>query len=111
MKKVIICRRAYCYQQPLLLRRTQKAKAALETAKGFVRQGDYPNAILILNRALQKDASNFELQKDLAFAYYLQRDYAHAMGVAKPLADREDADINLTRSLALFTKPWKKKGL
>jgi Tfp pilus assembly protein PilF len=81
-----------------------ESKAALETAKGFVRQGDYPNAILILNRALQKDASNFELQKDLAFAYYLQRDYAHAMGVAKPLADREDADIQSYQILGLIYK-------
>ena len=80
------------------------SKAALETAKGFVRQGDYPNAILVLNRALQKDASNFELQKDLAFAYYLQRDYAHAMGVAKPLAEREDADVQSFQILGLVYK-------
>lgn len=81
-----------------------ESKAALETAKGFVRQGDYPNAILILNRALQKDAGNFELQKDLAFAYYLQRDYAHAMGVAKPLAEREDADVQSFQILGLVYK-------
>lgn len=81
-----------------------ESKAAQETAKGFVRQGDYPNAILVLNRALQKDASNFELQKDLAFAYYLQRDYAHAMGVARPLADREEADVPSYQILGLIYK-------
>lgn len=80
------------------------SKAAQETAKGFVRQGDYPNAILVLNRALQKDGSNFDLQKDLAFAYYLQRDYAHAMGVAKPFAERADADVQSFQILGLIYK-------
>lgn len=82
----------------------QDSKSLQETAKGFVRQGDYPNAIMILNRALQKDAANLDLQKDLAFAYYLQRDYAHAMGVAKPITEREDADIQSYQILGMIYK-------
>lgn len=103
MKKLLFAA-SLLFSAGLAVAQDTESKAALETAKGFVRQGDYPNAILILNRALQKDAGNFELQKDLAFAYYLQRDYAHAMGVAKPLAEREEADVQSFQILGLVYK-------
>ena len=79
-------------------------KSAQETAKNFIRTGDYPNAILILNRALQTESENLELQKDLAFAYFLNRDYARALEVAKPFAGREDADIQSYQILGMIYK-------
>lgn len=82
----------------------QDAKTLQETAKNFVRQGDYSNAILVLNRALQKESENLELKKDLAFAYYLQHDYAHAIEVAKPIVERSDADIQSFQILGLIYK-------
>lgn len=82
----------------------QDAKTLQETAKTFVRQGDYSNAILVLNRALQKDANNLDLNKDLAFAYYLHRDYVRALEVAKPIADRSDADIQSYQILGMVYK-------
>lgn len=63
-----------------------------ETAKTFMRSGDFDNAILVLNRALQKDKNSLELKKDLAMSYYLKRDYAKALDVVKDLIDRDDAD-------------------
>lgn len=64
-----------------------------ETARSFMRQGDFDNAILVLNRALQQDASNLELQKDLTLAYYYKRDYVKALEQVKPMLDRDDADV------------------
>ncbi len=52
-----------------------------------MRQGDYANAILVLNRALESDSDNAEMRKDLALAYYLQRDYPKALDAMKPLVE------------------------
>lgn len=67
--------------------------SARETARSFMRTGDWDNAILVLNKALQSDPSDLELSKDLAFSYLYKRDFARALEVIKPLIDREDADV------------------
>lgn len=64
-----------------------------ETAKGFMRTGDYDNAILVLTRALEQDKNNLEMQKDLVMSFYLKRDYARAVEGVKVLIDRDDADV------------------
>lgn len=64
-----------------------------ETAKSFMRSGDFDNAILVLTRAVQQDSRNKELQKDLAMAYYYKRDFAKALEQIKPLLDGDDADV------------------
>lgn len=64
-----------------------------ETALTFQRQGDYANAILVLNRALQQQPNDMMVLTDIAYTYYLQKDYAKAMEVVKPLLERDDAEI------------------
>jgi tetratricopeptide (TPR) repeat protein len=64
-----------------------------ETARNFMRVGDWDNAILVLNKALQSDPKNLELLKDLAFSYLYDKNYAKALEVVKPLLDRDDADV------------------
>jgi len=68
-------------------------KVLHETAKTFMRSGDYDNAIIVLIRALQSDNKNMELQKDLVMSYYLKRDYAKALEGVKTIVDRDDADV------------------
>ncbi len=63
-----------------------------ETARAFMRQGDYANAILVLNRAIKADAKNIEIAKDLGLNYYFAKDYARALETYKPILEREDAD-------------------
>src|SRR5580765_4967231 len=67
-------------------------KTLHESAKTFMRSGDFDNAIIVLTRALQKDNNNLELQKDLVMSYYLKRDYVKALEGVKSLIDRDDAD-------------------
>jgi tetratricopeptide (TPR) repeat protein len=62
------------------------------TAKAFIRKGDYTNAIVVLNRAIESDKNNVELKKDLAFAYYLQRDFTKAIATIRPLIESKDTD-------------------
>lgn len=80
------------------------AKTIQENAKGYMRQGDYSNAILVLNRGLQNNTDNLDLQKDLAFAYYLNRDYVRALEVAKGFPERKDADITSFQILGMIYK-------
>jgi lipopolysaccharide biosynthesis regulator YciM len=68
-------------------------KTLHETAKTFMRAGDFDNAIIVLTRALQKDKDNLEMQKDLVMSYYLKRDYPRALEGVKSLIDRDDADV------------------
>lgn len=69
-------------------------KTLHETARNFMRSGDFDNAIIVLNRALQSDSKNLEMQKDLTMSYYLKRDYEKALAGAEALVEREDADVN-----------------
>lgn len=66
-----------------------------QTARSFMRAGDFDNAIVVLNRALQQDPNNLDLQKDLTLAYYYKRDYAKALEKLKPMLDRDDADVQV----------------
>ena len=71
------------------------AQTAVElqaTAKSFMQQGDYANAVLVLNRATQMESKNIDITKDLAMGYYMQRNNNKALELVKPLLDREDAD-------------------
>jgi tetratricopeptide (TPR) repeat protein len=79
-------------------------RKAQETAKSFQRQGDFTNAILVLNRALQQDSENLELQKDLAFNYYLNKNFVKALETAKPFAERKDADVQSYQILGMVYK-------
>src|SRR5215213_10424139 len=79
-------------------------KTLHETARTFQRQGDYANAVLVLNRALQQQPNDLELLKDLAFSYYLQRDFVKAREVAKPLPERPDSDVQSFQILGLVYK-------
>ena len=75
-----------------------------KTAKAFIRQGDYNNAIVVLTRAIQEDNSNIELRKDLAFAYYMQRDFVKAINAVKPVVDSRDADEQSYQILGMSYK-------
>lgn len=79
-------------------------KTPRETARNFARQGDYANAVIVLNQAIQKDAKNLELLKDLAFDYYLEREYAKGLNIARPLTDRPDADVQCYQITGMFYK-------
>ena len=68
-------------------------KTMQETARGFMRTGDYDNAIIVLTRALQQDKNNLELQKDLVMTYYLKRDYNKALEGVKIIVEDENADV------------------
>ena len=70
----------------------QSTQQLHETAKAFMRQGDYSNSILVLNRALQQMPENTAFAKDLALSYYYVKDNLKALEIIKPVLDSKDAD-------------------
>lgn len=70
----------------------QDVKTLQETARNFSKEGDYSNAVLVLNKAHELDANNLSVSKDLALAYFQKSDYPKMQTVLKPLLERADAD-------------------
>jgi len=71
----------------------EDSKTLQATARTFMQQGDFNNAVLVLTRALRQDKDNLELQKDLVNSYYYKRDYEKALEGVKTIMDRNDADV------------------
>ena len=68
-------------------------KTLQQTARSFMIQSDWDNAILVLNRALQMDKNSLDLQKDLIQCYYYKRDFDKAVDGIKNIINRDDVDV------------------
>jgi tetratricopeptide (TPR) repeat protein len=68
-------------------------KTLHQTARTFMAQADWDNAILVLNRVLQTDKDNLEYQKDMIQCYYYKRDFEKAVDGIKNIINRDDADV------------------
>ncbi|MFI5185490.1 MAG: tetratricopeptide repeat protein [Chitinophagales bacterium] len=93
MKKYLLIFCSLFLLSAAVIGQTEDAKTLHENAKMFMRQGDFDNAIIILNRAIQLDKNNLDILKDLAMSYYYKRDYQKALDEVKILLDRDDADV------------------
>ena len=82
----------------------QTTKELYETAKKFMREGDYDNAALVLNTALQKEPNNYDMQKDAVYLFFLKKDYAASMELGKKVVARTDADEEIFQILGLTYK-------
>jgi len=93
MMKVLFTYLITCISLAGLAQDTQDLTSMKEAAKNYIRQGDYNNALMVLNRAKEKSPTDLEIQKDLALTYYLQKDFAKAQEISKALVERPDADV------------------
>jgi Tfp pilus assembly protein PilF len=82
----------------------QHADSLHRVAKQFMRNADYPNAIIVLSSALKIDPDNLELQKDLTFTYYLQRNYSNAVESGRKLIGHPQADEQCYQILGMAYK-------
>jgi tetratricopeptide (TPR) repeat protein len=87
---------SFCFAQ-----QASDPEALHATAKTFLQQGDYDNAVLVLTKALQMQPNHLQVTKDLLFAYYLKRDFAKALETGKPLIERPDADVQSFQLMGL----------
>lgn len=89
MKKIVAC---ILLTFSIAVSYCQDAAQLHETGRTFMIQGDYANAIIVLNKALSLQPSNIDIAKDLSLNYYFSNNTKKAMETIKPLLDREDTD-------------------
>jgi len=82
----------------------EPGKKLQETAKTMLMQGDFENAIAILESAVKQAPGDLSILKDLSYACYLKRDFAKAIQVGRPLSERQDADEQVFQILGLSYK-------
>src|SRR3954451_23450612 len=75
-----------------------------ETARSLMRQGDFENALQVLNKALQQQPDDIDLLKDQAFVLYLKRDFAGSIDSCKKILARPDVDVQTYQILGLSYK-------
>lgn len=109
MKKLTLILALFCFLVTNTQAQERDPKKLHETARGFMRQGDFNNAVVVLNRALELDPGNLDLRKDLALSQYYKKDLVAALQIAKPLAERKDADVQTFQILGLIYKALEDK--
>lgn len=82
----------------------EAGKKLQETAKSMLMQGDFDNAIAILETAAKQAPADISIQKDLAYACYLKRDFGKSIQIGKILTERADADEQVFQILGLSYK-------
>src|SRR6201995_756147 len=73
----------------------QDVKTLQETARNYEKDGDFNNAILVLNKAHDQEPNNLAVSKDLAYAYFTKGDYPKMQNLMQTLLEREDADADI----------------
>lgn len=71
----------------------QQQQTPHDMAYNYMKSGDYSNAILVLNKAIEKDETNQQLLQDLALSYFYSKDYAKAKEQVVKLINRDDVDV------------------
>ncbi len=107
MKRVIhkiICLSAFIGIMHYGFAQVRDVATLRETARSLMKQGDFENATLVLNKALQQQPDNLDLLKDQAFIFYLKRDFAGTIEAGKKITARKDADVQCFQILGLAYK-------
>lgn len=76
----------------IAIAQTQSVAELHETAKTFMKQGDFGNAVLVLKRAQLQEPGNISISKDLAMSYYYQNDNPMAMETINAIIDKNEVD-------------------
>ncbi len=71
----------------------QNADSLQQNGRDYMRNGDWGNAIMVFNRALQQKPNDISLKKDIAYTYFLQRDFVKALETIKPVVESDEADV------------------
>ncbi|MBW7890726.1 MAG: hypothetical protein H3C48_06825 [Chitinophagaceae bacterium] len=64
-----------------------------QSGRNFMRAGDWGNAMMMFNRALHQKPGDISLLNDMAYTYFLQRDFSRAIETIKPVISGKDADV------------------
>lgn len=71
---------------------TTLARELYGKAKTYQAKNDLSNAILVLNQLMQMEPENIIYRRELAFTFYMAKDYKHAAQVISPVLKSNAAD-------------------
>jgi tetratricopeptide (TPR) repeat protein len=91
MKKIIFLLVCSCFA--IAASPQQNADSLQQTGRDYMRKGDWGNAIMVFNRALQQKPNDLSLLNDIAYTYFLQRDFVKALETIKPVVESDKADV------------------
>ncbi len=78
--------------------------ALRDNARTLLQQGNYENALQLLEKARQIQPDNIDVLKDEILAYYYKRDFAKALEISKTITERDDADVQSYQLLGMCYK-------
>ncbi len=104
MKKIFLLLAASICFISAIAQPEQDAQTLHETARVFMKQGDYENALFVLNKALAIAPDDLDILKDKAFVSYLKRDFAGAIETGKKITASPKADVQSYQILGLAYK-------
>lgn len=104
MKKLVVFVLLFCCSHNYLLAQVEGEKTPLEIARQYLIAGDFNNAVLVLNRAIQDNPADIQLKKDLAYVYLQQRNLSKAFETIKKVTDTPGADDQSYQILGMVYK-------
>ncbi|MBL7765625.1 MAG: tetratricopeptide repeat protein [Chitinophagaceae bacterium] len=91
-----------------LVGRTEEGRGLYGNARDYLQKGDYSNAIMVFNQAVQVEPDNLVFRRDLAFAYYLQGDMLRGEHMIAPLLKVDSADEETFKIACVIYSSMKK---
>ncbi len=98
MQKIFVLLMLFCLafsvglKAQAIVGNTELSREMYAKAKNYVAQRDYPNAILVFNQLAVMEPKNLIYRRELAYTYYLGRDFNRAIKVIAPLTRAKEAD-------------------
>lgn len=83
---------------------SNEAQHLYDSAKRLMNRGDFENATVVLESAMEKSPDNYEMMKSLAFLDYLKKDYAGSIDVCKILISHANVDEQAYQILGMNYK-------
>ena len=79
----------------------QDATSLYASARDYMMKGNFDKASSTIDKALEADPNNLEIQKDRAYILYLKKDYGPAREAGEKIIERKDADVQSYQVLGL----------
>ena len=79
----------------------QDAASLYSSARDYMMKGNFEKAIVTIDKALEADPANLDMQKDRAYILYLNKDFGPARDAGEKIIERKDADVQSYQILGL----------
>lgn len=102
---IFFCKQTYAQYE---IAKTEQGAELYRNAKEYIRTSDYANAIMVFNQAVAVEPNNLIFRRELATAYYLQKDMLKAEKIISPLLKQKEADVETFQVASRVLRATKK---